>query len=254
MARQRIKINEDLCTGCGLCVNACQEGALRLIDGKATLVYTDHCDGLGKCLPLCPTDAISFEPVESGDLDAPQSIASGAPSTSEWKTPSLHCPTVEHAGAGSSRPYSTGSELKQWPIQIQLVNPAAPFFQNAHLLIAADCAAFAYRNFHEDYIQGRTIIIGCPKLDDADYAEKLTQILAANDIQSITVVRMEVPCCAGIAEAAQKALKSCGKTIPRQVVTLSLDGRVLDRATAFTIETREAGGREDRERLSSFSF
>jgi len=231
MTRERIKINEDLCVGCSLCVNACQEGALQLVDGKAKLVRADHCDGLGRCLPLCPTDAISFEPVESGDLDALESIVSDIPDVSECMaggiSPLLPHPAAGHAGTGSSRPHNTDSALKQWPIQIQLVNPNAPFFQNAHLLIAADCAAFAYRNFHEDYIQGRTLLIGCPKLDDADYAQKLEQILRANEIRSIMLVRMEVPCCAGIVGAAEKALKHCDKTIPWQVVTLSLDGRVL---------------------------
>jgi len=198
MTKQKIKIDEALCIGCELCVNACKEGALQLVDSKAKLVEENHCDGLGRCLPICPTNAISFEEV---DVSVEATIPKETPSR---------------------------SALKQWPLQIQLVSPNAPFFQNAHLLTAADCAAFAYQNFHEDYIRDRAIVIGCPKLDAVDYAEKLELILRTNDIQSVTIVRMEVPCCAGLAEAAKRAIQACGKTIPWQVVTFSLDGRVLE--------------------------
>ena len=195
MMRQKIRIDTDRCSGCGLCVNACKEGSLQLIDGKAKLVHAAHCDGLGRCLSLCPADAITFEPVED---DAP---------------------------CGDRVPPSA---LRQWPLQIRLVNPQAPFLQNAQLLIAADCAAYAYKNFHEDYMRDRIVLIGCPKLDDADYAKKLEKILDANDIQSLTVVRMEVPCCAGLVTAVEDAIQAGEKTVPCEVVTLSLDGRALD--------------------------
>ena len=218
MPRQKIKISEERCIGCGLCVNACREGALALVDGKAKLIQADYCDGFGRCLPLCPTDAISFE-------DIPDCTSGG-------KTPPLHQSATKHVGdaaLGVPPLEHAPSQPKQWPLQIQLVSPNAAFFQDAHLLVAADCAAFACPRFHEDYMQNRIVLIGCPKLDAADYAEKLTQIFTANNMQSVTAIRMEVPCCAGIVGTAEEALKRCGKTLPWQAITLSLDGRELDR-------------------------
>jgi len=187
MVRKIIKIDEDKCNGCGLCVSACHEGAIGLVDGKAKLLHDDYCDGLGNCLPVCPTGAITFEEKEALAV----------------------------------------TQFKQWPVQIKLVPPNAPYFKNANLLIAADCAAYAYGNFHNEYMKNRITIIGCPKLDEVDYSEKLTAILKMNDIKSITIARMEVPCCGGIEHAAKTALQNCGKLIPWQVVTFSIDGRIL---------------------------
>ena len=234
MLRKIIGIDEDKCNGCGLCVSACHEGAIGLVEGKAKLLRDDCCDGLGNCLPVCPTAAISFEEREAAEYDEaavkanmekrqPDTLACGCPGThsksirreSECKTDSERAATVE-------------THLNQWPVQIKLVPPNAPYFNNANLLIAADCAAYAYGNFHGDFMRNRITIIGCPKLDEWDYSEKLTAILKTNDIKSVTIARMEVPCCGGIENAAKTALQSCGKMIPRQVVTISTDGRVLE--------------------------
>ncbi|MCL2111112.1 MAG: 4Fe-4S binding protein [Clostridiales bacterium] len=199
MVRQIIKIDDSKCNGCGLCVSACNEGAIGLVDGKARLLRDDYCDGLGNCLPVCPTGAISFEEREAADFDE---------------------------AAVKARTDNT-SHLNQWPVQIKLVPPNAPYFNGASLLIAADCAAYAYGNFHSDYMKGKTTIIGCPKLDNTDYSEKLTQILRENNIASVTVGRMEVPCCGGIEIAAKTALRDCGKKIPFQVTVFTTDGSIL---------------------------
>jgi len=201
MLRQIIKIDEDKCDGCGLCVSACHEGAIGLEGGKAKLLRDDYCDGLGICLPVCPTGAISFETREAAAFDEEAVIAS-----QEEKTTCLN----------------------QWPVQIKLVPVNAPYFEGANLLIAADCCAYAYGNFHRAYMKNKVTIIGCPKLDDVDYSVKLTEILKLNNIKTVTVVRMEVPCCGGIENAAITALRDCGKMIPWQVVTLSTDGKILE--------------------------
>ena len=198
MLRKIIKINREKCNGCGLCVTACHEGAIGLVDGKAELLRDDYCDGLGDCLPACPAGAISFEEREAL-----------AYSETEVKKKNI-------------------SQLRQWPIQIKLAPINAPYFENANLLVSADCAAYAYGNFHADYMRNKITLIGCPKLDDVDYSEKLTAILKSNNIKSVTVVRMEVPCCGGIEFAVKKALQNSGKMIPWQVVTISTDGQVLE--------------------------
>lgn len=207
MIRKIIKIDEEKCNGCGLCASACHEGAIEIIDGKAKLVRENFCDGLGDCLPGCPTGAITFEEREALEYDES---------------------AVREAKAGkmvsAAKPVS---RLGQWPCQIKLVPIQAPFFEGAQLLIAADCTAFAYADMHEEFMRGRITIIGCPKLDDVDYTEKLTAIIRDNDIKSVTIARMEVPCCGGLQRAAENALRASGKFIPWQVVTISRDGRVL---------------------------
>jgi NAD-dependent dihydropyrimidine dehydrogenase PreA subunit len=201
MIRTIITIDEEQCTGCGLCVDACHEGAIALVDGKARLFHDDYCDGLGNCLPVCPEGAISFEQREAAAYDE-QAVL-------------------------SARPAVLQSELHQWPIQIKLVPVAAPYFEGAALLIAADCAAYAYANFHTAFMRGRKILVGCPKLDNVDYSDKLSAILTQNDITGVTVVRMEVPCCGGIEYAARTAIDRSGKPILLDVITLSISGEIL---------------------------
>lgn len=244
MKRKIIRIDEQKCVGCGLCADACQEGAIAMVDGKAKLVREDYCDGLGNCLPACPAEAISFEEREAPAFDAAavakeQPGAEAEPGLAGGETaaplPAGGCPgtrmrMMARKPAVSAAAATTGesrSELRQWPCQIKLVSPQAPYFADAHLLIAADCTAYAYAGFHERFIRGKIALIGCPKLDAVDYTEKLTDILASNSIKSVTVVRMEVPCCAGLADAAIRALQACGKMIPWQVVTLTVDGQIL---------------------------
>jgi len=299
MIRKIIKIDEDRCNGCGLCVSACHEGAIGLVDGKAKLLRDDYCDGLGNCLPACPTGAITFEEREAAAFDeaavkanmevtggtdaggatgaagtadvAGAASASGAecatgaadaagaagaaderePDALPCGCPGTHSKSInrepgagsaqasgaghtaepaQEPGAGHAREQAKAAEthLNQWPVQIKLVPVNAPYFNNANLLIAADCAAYAYGGFHGDFMKNRITIIGCPKLDDADYSEKLTAILAQNDIKSVTVARMEVPCCGGIEHATKTALQNCGKLIPWQVVVFSTDGKILE--------------------------
>ena len=210
MIRKIIKIDEEKCNGCGLCAKACHEGAIGMVDGKAKLLRENYCDGLGDCLPACPVNAISFEEREAPAYDA-AAVAAAQAVKREQKQVSQN---VE-------------SYLRQWPVQIKLVPPKAPWFHGAELLIAADCTAYAYGNFHNDFIKDRVTLIGCPKLDMVDYSEKLTAILANNDIRSITVVRMEVPCCGGITFAVRRALEASGKNLPMQVVTVSVDGNIV---------------------------
>ena len=231
MIRKIIQIDENKCDGCGICVEACHEGAIGMVDGKAKLLRDDYCDGLGDCLPACPQGAITFVEREAAPYDEAAVLANkkgsacatgGCPGSMAKAIRRPQAPTQAEA------PRQT-SELRQWPVQIKLVPVAAPWFQGAKLLIAADCTAFAYANFHQDFMKDHITLVGCPKLDMVDYTEKLTAILQNNDIKSLTVVRMEVPCCGGIQMAAQRALQASGKFIPWQVVTISTDGRIVDR-------------------------
>ena len=235
MIRKIININEEKCDGCGLCAEACHEGAIKMIGGKAKLVREDFCDGLGDCLPACPAGAITFEEREAAEYDAKAvAVSKGAAvHAHEGGCPgsrmmSFDREKPEEVAAAKTPEISSVSRLAQWPCQIKLVPVRAPFFDGAKLLIAADCTAFAYARMHEDFMKGKVTIIGCPKLDDVDYTEKLSHIIAENDIKSVTVVRMEVPCCGGLQMAAVNALRASGKFIPWQVVTISRDGRVLD--------------------------
>ena len=265
MKRQIIRIDGEKCNGCGACVSACHEGAIGLVDGKARLMRDDYCDGLGNCLPACPTGAITFEEREAAAYDeeavkakqAAAHAAQGASQSSHHAHGMGHggghgfggCPgsraqtfarkpTEQNAAQNGEQSASqgsgpadarddAGSELGQWPVQIKLVPVNAPYFDGADLLVAADCAAYAYASFHRDFIKGKITIIGCPKLDEGDYTEKLTAIISENDIKSLTIVRMEVPCCGGLSHAATEALRASGKFIPWQVVTISTDGRKL---------------------------
>ena len=235
MLRKIIKIDEEKCNGCGACASACHEGAIEMIDGKAKLTREDYCDGLGDCLPACPADAISFEEREApayneaAVLAAKKEKSAKTPETLPCGCPGTHSKTIEHhyshdAEAAAPLP----SMLSQWPVQIKLVPVNAPYFNGANLLVAADCTAYAYGNFHNEFIRNHITLIGCPKLDNQDYTEKLAHIIAENDIKSVAVVRMEVPCCGGIENAVKSALQQSGKFIPWRVVTVSTDGRLLD--------------------------
>ena len=224
MVRKIIEIDDARGNGCGLCAKACHEGAIGMVDGKAKLLRDDYCDGLGDCLPACPTGAISFVEREASAYDA-EAVAANQ------RAQHAGCPGMRaqqlRPSAANAPQTQVASQLAQWPVQIQLVAPNAPYFHQADLLIAADCTAFAYGNFHDELMRGRVTLIGCPKLDSVEYSEKLTAILRENEIRSVTVVRMEVPCCGGLAQAAERALHECGKRIPSQVIILSTDGRIL---------------------------
>ena len=236
MIRRIINIDEEKCNGCGACAKACHEGAIGMVNGKAKLLRDDYCDGLGDCLPTCPTGAITFVEREASAYDEQAVKANMEKKAQKAKIP-CGCPgsqakAFNRENISETESFSTKtapvSRLQQWPVQIKLAPINAPYFSGAKLLIAADCTAYAYANFHEEFIKGKITLIGCPKLDAVDYSEKLTQIIANNDIRSVTVVRMEVPCCGGIEHAAVTALKNSGKFIPWQVVTISTDGRILD--------------------------
>ena len=245
MIRKIVHIEEEKCNGCGACAAACHEGAIAMIDGKAKLIRDDYCDGLGDCLPACPADAIRIIEREAADYDAeavekrmklkkteasmpagkphvcPGSMARSLNKKQEPPVQAEQKKVPQNAGEQTSR-------LAQWPVQIKLVPVNAPYFNDAKLLIAADCTAYAYASFHQDFIRNKITLIGCPKLDQVDYSEKLTAIIQNNNIQSVTIVRMEVPCCGGLEMAAKKALQNSGKFIPWQVVTISIDGKILE--------------------------
>ena len=232
MIRKIIKIDEEKCIGCGACAEACHEGAIEMIDGKAKLTREDYCDGLGDCLPACPTDAITFEEREAPAYDEAAVLASkkkAEPETLACGCPGTQARQITRDGCDcNSNVAVVDSELMQWPVQIKLLPPRAPYFDGANLLIAADCTAYAYGNFHKEFIHNHITLIGCPKLDEGDYTEKLIEIIKNNNIESVTVVRMEVPCCGGIEYAAKRALQISGKFIPWRVVTISTDGKILD--------------------------
>lgn len=240
MIRRIINIDEDKCNGCGLCADACHEGAIGIVDGKARLLRDDYCDGLGDCLPVCPTGAISFVEREAAAYDEKAVMYN-----MNNKKKNIHQQDIPvHKGCPGSqlrqfqrekKPYISNdspqftSQLAQWPCQIKLVPVNAPYLDGAKLLIAADCTAYAYARMHEEFMQGKITLIGCPKLDSVDYSEKLTEIIKTNDIKSVTVLRMEVPCCGGLELAAKTALQNSGKFIPWQVITISVDGRIIER-------------------------
>ena len=249
MIRRVIEIDRDKCNGCGACAAACQEGAIGMVDGKAALLRDDYCDGLGNCLPHCPTNAITFVEREAAAFDEKAVAAAQLAKKAEALIGSA---PVTRSGCSGSAPLKLGgcpgsqaaelredpadapmqsaavSRLMQWPIQIKLLPVQAPFYQGAKLLIAADCTAFSRADFHERFMKGHITMIGCPKLDEGDYAEKLTEIIRLNDIREVTIVRMEVPCCGGLQRAAETALRESGKFLPWQVVTLGRDGTILD--------------------------
>jgi len=254
MIRKIIEIDEDKCNGCGICAAACHEGAIEVIDGKAKLVRDDFCDGLGDCLPSCPQNAISFVEREAAAYDeaavqrnkqqaasahhphmggqcpgsAPRSIARPTDAVAPTPATALEAtPAPSATSAAAPTAAQAPSELRNWPVQIKLAPVQAPYFQGADLLIAADCCAFSYGNFHADFIRGKVCLIGCPKLDGVDYTKKLTEIIAGNDIKSLTITRMEVPCCGGLEHMATEALRASGKFIPWQVTTFSLDGHII---------------------------
>ena len=259
MIRTVIHINEELCSGCGLCASACKEGAIAMVNGKARLIRDDYCDGLGNCLPVCPTNAISFIEREAAAFDE-AAVEANMKANSEKANINVNTDINTNSIEGtqgvkkvftgcpgsmarkilrtSQNPkedrnhvqvnISSESELRQWPVQIKLVPVNAPYFDGAHLLIAADCTAYAYANFHQEFIRGKITLIGCPKLDEGDYSEKLTEIIRQNSIKSVTIVRMEVPCCGGLARAAETALRNSGKFIPWQVKIISTDGQIVD--------------------------
>lgn len=235
MLKKVIQIDRDKCVGCGVCANTCHQSAIDMVEGKAKVVRDDVCDGLGRCLPVCPVSAITFAEVED-KRETPQKTPPETPPETPFQCPSMQSKAIKPvASEEKSTEKSVNpsvicpSQLKQWPVQIKLVPITAPYFENAHLLVAADCSAFSYGNFHEEFMKNKITLIGCPKLDEGEYSEKLTQIFMENEIKSVTVARMEVPCCGGIENAVVQAVKNSKKPIPCAVVVLSVDGKVLER-------------------------
>ncbi|PKM94286.1 MAG: ferredoxin [Firmicutes bacterium HGW-Firmicutes-1] len=236
MKRKMVTINEDRCNGCGLCITGCHEGALQLINGKAKLVSDSYCDGLGACLPTCPMDAIGLEERDADPFDEEavkirMEEMAKVKSNNTFTCPGTAAKAIDRAEE-TPIPQITSSaiksELRQWPCQIKLVPVNAPYFHGAHLLIAADCTSYAYANFHQEFMRNKITLIGCPKLDAVDYADKLTAIISNNELKSVTVVRMEVPCCGGIESAAKQAIRDSEKMIPWNIVTISTDGVILE--------------------------
>lgn len=244
MIRRIIHIDKEKCNGCGACAAACHEGAIAMVDGKAQLMRDDYCDGLGDCLPHCPTDAITFiekdtvaydeEAVKANMKAQGREYKKGGCPGSQARTIPHTCPsqlaqTILHAAPSApTSPLAQPSQLRQWPVQIKLAPLHAAYFDGAHLLVAADCKAYAYASFHQDFIRNKMTLIGCPKLDNIDYSEKLTEIIKQNNIKSVTIVRMEVPCCGGLELATKKALQQSGKYIPWQVTTITIDGHIKE--------------------------
>ena len=232
MIRKIIHIDQEKCNGCGACANACHEGAIEMVNGKAVLTNEHYCDGLGDCLPACPTGAIRFEEREAPAYD--EAAVPAAKMKKHGISAGAGCPgsraqLLSRAPAQPATPLNQPeSQLRQWPVQIKLAPVNAPYFEGANILVAADCTAYAYANFHQKFIRGRIVLVGCPKLDEGDYTEKLTRIFSENNIKSLTIVRMEVPCCGGLERAAKNALQASGKFIPWQVETISVDGRILE--------------------------
>ena len=228
MIRRIINIDQEKCNGCGACAAACHEGAIAMVNGKATLMRDDYCDGLGDCLPACPTGAISFVERDAAAYDEAAVLAAKAQKEKELPCgcPGSAAKAIQRQDSPAVRVYQQ-SQLRQWPVQIKLAPVNAPWFDGAKLLVAADCTAYAYANFHQDFIKGHITLVGCPKLDAVDYAVKLAEILRSNDIHSVTVVRMEVPCCGGIEHAVKRALQDSGKCIPWDVVTISTNGHIV---------------------------
>ncbi|MGN0038961.1 MAG: ATP-binding protein [Coriobacteriales bacterium] len=240
MLRRIIKIDQGLCNGCGACASACHEGAIQMVSGKARLVREDYCDGLGDCLPACPVNAISFEEREAPAYDEAAVLAAkaqvagidiGGPAgaSAHGGCPGARAATIARSAAssGESAAPAVPSMLANWPVQIKLAPLSSPYFSGAELLVAADCCAFAYGNFHAEFMRGKTTLIGCPKLDGVDYTEKLAAIIAGNAVSGVTIARMEVPCCGGLEHAVRRALQLSGKQLPLHVVTISTDGRLL---------------------------
>jgi ferredoxin len=227
MIRKIIHIDRDKCTGCGACAEACHEGAIAMVDGKAELMREDFCDGFGDCLPACPADAIHIEEREAPAYDE-SAVKAARAAEKPHVCPGSAAKALRREGAATASAPAARSRLSQWPVQIKLAPVTAPFYRGANLLIAADCTAYAYAAFHEDFIRNRITLVGCPKLDGVDYSKKLGEIIAGNDIKSVLIVRMEVPCCGGLEFAAKKALQESGKFLPWRVVTVSTDGSILD--------------------------
>jgi ferredoxin len=231
MVRKIIQIDKEKCNGCGVCAKTCHEGAIGMVDGKANLLRDDYCDGLGDCLPACPTGAITFVEREAAAYDEAAVIEAKKKKTGTMPCgcPASAAKTIKRQETASAESAHQESKLQQWPVQIKLLPVNAPYFHGAKLLIAADCTAYAYANFHHDFIKGHITLVGCPKLDEVDYSEKLTEIIKNNEIRSVTVVRMEVPCCGGIEAATKNALQNSGKFIPWNVVIIATDGTILEK-------------------------
>ncbi len=230
MIRKIVQIEEEKCTGCGLCAHACHESAIAMVDGKAKLIRDDYCDGFGDCLPVCPADAISFVEREALPYDeeaVKENQRNAAEAGSESGAGQMQVRGEDAAEDAAENGAAAPSQLRQWPVQIKLVQERASMFAGANLLVAADCTAYAYGNFHQDFIRNHVVLVGCTKLDDIDYSEKLARIFLRNEIKSITVARMEVPCCAGMERAVKMALKESGKKIPVKTVVISTEGEIL---------------------------